>query len=110
VASEAHFSGIPVIGSDVGGLPEAIGPGGIVIDRDQPVEAWIEALKRLWRDEKLYSVKSQAARVHSQRAQLDVNCQVDALEAAFVEALAMNEPQVRSTRLHIRYRHKGGQS
>jgi glycosyltransferase involved in cell wall biosynthesis len=110
VASEAHFSGIPVIGSNVGGLPEAIGPGGIVIDRDQPAEAWIEALKRLWRDEKLYSAKSQAARVHSQRAQLDVSCQVDALEAAFGEALAMNEPQVRSTRLRIRYRREGGQS
>ncbi len=34
VASEAHCSGIPVVGSRRGGLPEAIGSGGVVLDYD----------------------------------------------------------------------------
>lgn len=42
VASEAHVSGIPVIGSDRGGLPEAIGPGGRILPHDAPVERWEE--------------------------------------------------------------------
>ncbi len=29
VASEAQFSGIPVLASDVGGSPEAVAPGGV---------------------------------------------------------------------------------
>ena len=38
VASEAHCSGIPVVGSRRGGLPEAIGEGGIVLDYDAPLD------------------------------------------------------------------------
>src|SRR5690606_9611448 len=50
VASEAHCSGIPVIGSRRGGLPEAIGEGGVILDYDAPVEEWVSELRRLWRD------------------------------------------------------------
>ena len=41
VASEAHCSGIPVVGSRRGGLPEAIGEGGIVLDYDAPLDDWV---------------------------------------------------------------------
>ena len=32
IAVEPQFSGIPVVASDRGGLPEAVGPGGVLID------------------------------------------------------------------------------
>jgi hypothetical protein len=48
VASEARCSGIPVLGSRRGCLPEAIGGGGIVLDCEQPLDAWVAALGRLW--------------------------------------------------------------
>ncbi|TGV54195.1 glycosyltransferase, partial [Mesorhizobium sp. M2D.F.Ca.ET.160.01.1.1] len=44
VASEAHCSGIPVVGSRRGGLPEAIGPGGVVLDYDATVGEWAAAV------------------------------------------------------------------
>ncbi|WP_027487586.1 glycosyltransferase [Allorhizobium undicola] len=70
VASEAHCSGIPVLGSTRGGLPEAIGEGGVVLDYDQPVEVWVAQLKRLWSDEPYYDEMSRRALAFSQRPQL----------------------------------------
>jgi glycosyltransferase involved in cell wall biosynthesis len=71
VASEAHCSGIPVVGSRRGGLPEAIGDGGIVLDYDTPVEEWAKTISRLWWDKQEYHKLSAAARVFSTRPQLD---------------------------------------
>jgi glycosyltransferase involved in cell wall biosynthesis len=79
VATEAQFSGIPVLASDRGGLPEAVGDGGTIIGFDQPVEVWAAALRRLWRDDALYSEKSAAALAYSHRVQLDPEVQVGAL-------------------------------
>ncbi len=41
VATEAQFSGIPVIASNRGGLPESVGPGGVLLDPDGPLEPWV---------------------------------------------------------------------
>ncbi|MGC4025515.1 MAG: glycosyltransferase [Mesorhizobium sp.] len=71
VASEAHCSGIPVVGSTQGGLPEAIGPGGVVLDYNAPVEDWIAAIRRLWNDTHAYEQISTAARTFSKRPELD---------------------------------------
>ncbi|MDQ0458004.1 glycosyltransferase [Rhizobium paknamense] len=67
VASEAHCSGIPVLGSRRGGLPEAIGEGGVILDYDQPVEDWAKALQRLWKDGDYYASMSKAAHDFSRR-------------------------------------------
>src|SRR3546814_2455589 len=48
VATEAQFSGIPVLASDRGGLPEAVGPGGRVLPHDAPAAAWAAALREYW--------------------------------------------------------------
>ena len=90
VASEAQFSGIPVIGSDIGGLPEAVGPGGIIIGANESIETWVGALKRLWHDQDWYREKSQAAVVHAQRPQLNINAQVAALESGLLRASDAN--------------------
>ena len=62
VASEAHCSGIPVVGSRRGGLPEAIGAGGVVLDYDAPLADWVAAVRRLWNDSEEYKRLSAAAR------------------------------------------------
>ncbi|QIA20522.1 MAG: glycosyltransferase [Mesorhizobium sp.] len=71
VASEAHCSGIPVVGSRRGGLPEAIGAGGVVLDYDAPLDDWAAAIRRLWNDSQEYERLSAAAREFSERPALD---------------------------------------
>lgn len=79
VASEAHYSGIPVVGSDCGGLPEAVGVGGQVLGADEPAERWAAVIERLWRDEAYYAAMSRAALDFSNRPELDSTQQVNAL-------------------------------
>jgi glycosyltransferase involved in cell wall biosynthesis len=47
VAVEALINGIPVIASNVGGLPEAVGPGGIVIAAYAHLPSWRQAITDL---------------------------------------------------------------
>jgi glycosyltransferase involved in cell wall biosynthesis len=75
VASEAHCSGIPVVGSRRGGLPEAIGDGGIILDYDAPVGDWAGAVSWLWQDEQEYQRLSAAAHRFSKRPQMDPGTQ-----------------------------------
>jgi glycosyltransferase involved in cell wall biosynthesis len=88
IAAEAHVSGIPVVASDRGGLPEAVGPGGIVLDPDGPIGPWIEAVRALWRDDALYARTSEAALRHSRRDEMDAQAQIAALEAILAAAAA----------------------
>jgi glycosyltransferase involved in cell wall biosynthesis len=76
VATEAQFSGIPVVASDRGGLPEAVGPGGIVLPHDAPACDWVDALAALWPGGARYAELSEAALDHSRRADLDPEHQV----------------------------------
>jgi glycosyltransferase involved in cell wall biosynthesis len=76
VATEAHYSGIPVVGSRQGGLPESIGPGGITIDIDAPLAEWVAAVRRLWDDQAEYSRLSAAALKFSQRPEMQPGYQV----------------------------------
>jgi glycosyltransferase involved in cell wall biosynthesis len=71
VASEAHCSGIPVVGSSRGGLAEAIGPGGMILDYDAPLAEWVAAVRSLWSDPAAYADASAAARAYSRRPELD---------------------------------------
>lgn len=86
VASEAQCSGIPVLASNQGGLPEAVGPGGVCLDYDAPLETWVRALRGLWDDRAAYATLSAAALAHAQRPQLQAATQfrtfMSVLEAA----------------------------
>lgn len=75
VASEAHCSGIPVIGSRRGGLPEAIGEGGLVLDYDAPLNQWVAAVRSLWSDPSAYKALSAAALEFSKRPQMQQDTQ-----------------------------------
>ena len=79
VATEAQFSGIPVIASDRGGLPESVGPGGILLDPDGPLEPWIQAVRRLWSDDAYYAELSHAALAHARRVEINPDHQIDLL-------------------------------
>jgi glycosyltransferase involved in cell wall biosynthesis len=78
VASEAHCSGIPVVGSARGGLPEAIGPGGVILSHEAPAADWAAAIEQLWLDETLYRMKSEAARTYAAREPLNGSHQMQA--------------------------------
>lgn len=44
---EAQISGIPVLGSPRGALPETIGAGGVLVDPHAPIAMWVAALRRI---------------------------------------------------------------
>jgi glycosyltransferase involved in cell wall biosynthesis len=89
VASEAHCSGIPVVGSSRGGLAEAIGPGGVVLDYDAPLADWVAAVRSLWLEPAVHAAASAAAREYAQRPALDS-------ERQFATFLAVLESAVTS--------------
>lgn len=92
IAAEAHVSGIPVVGSNRGGLPEAIGPGGVVLDPDGLIEPWVEAIQRLWSDQPHYDRLSTAALTYSQRIEMNGDAQI----AALLDAIDASPQQQRA--------------
>ncbi len=80
VATEAQFSGVPVLAARVGGLPEAVGPGGVLIGPDASLDGWIAALRRLWTDQPFYDQLTAESLAWSQRAQIDPARQLDQIE------------------------------
>jgi glycosyltransferase involved in cell wall biosynthesis len=86
VATEAQISGIPVVASARGGLPEAVGPGGVLLDPDQPIADWVAAVRKLWSDQDYYSALSAAATAHAARPEISFEHQVDAFERAMLDA------------------------
>lgn len=87
IASEAHYNGIPVLATGIGGLTEAVGPGGIVLSPDASVPDWIGALRSMWDDTERYNALSEAALHYSRRPQLDRLLQIDSFEAVLEKAI-----------------------
>lgn len=81
VVAEAQANGIPVIATDIGGLPESVGPGGLLVPPDAPVEQWEDALRRLWTDQALYRDLSDKAVRHAHRAEAAPDALVEKLLA-----------------------------
>jgi glycosyltransferase involved in cell wall biosynthesis len=86
VAPEAQISGIPVVASARGGLPEAVGPGGVLVDPDGPIQAWVNAVQKLWQDKPYYAELSAAALAYAERPELGITHQMDAYERALQAA------------------------
>jgi glycosyltransferase involved in cell wall biosynthesis len=70
VATEAQINGIPVLASNRGGLPEAVGPGGILVDYDAPIEKWLDAFSEIWDDESEHARYSAAAHAYGNRPEI----------------------------------------
>ncbi len=54
VVTEAHASGIPVLARAYAALPESVGPGGVLVGADAPIEDWVKALRAMWDDHAYY--------------------------------------------------------
>lgn len=67
VAGEAQASGIPVIASALGGLPEAVGDGGLLVDPATGVEGWLDALALIWDDAAAYARFTSLAELNGRR-------------------------------------------
>lgn len=63
-AAEGLATGLPVIASRVGGLPDVVGPAGLLVDPDDPA-ALAEAISTLADDQRLRRRMSQRARAHA---------------------------------------------
>lgn len=61
VVNEAQVSGIPVIASNRGGLPESVGNGGIIIPYDADFTEWDNNLNELWSNTETYNFYSHKA-------------------------------------------------
>lgn len=89
IASEAQFSGIPVIASDHGGLSEAGGPGGVLPDPEGRVEAWAGALRAQWSGDAACAELPAGALARSVQSCLDPQVQIDALMRAARRSIAV---------------------
>lgn len=94
VATEAHFSGIPVIGSSRGGIPEAIGPGGVILPADADAGDWARVVASVATDSDVYTRLSRAASHYSRRAQLDLETQMEQLEQVCQKAMDLKGRRV----------------
>ena len=88
VVTEAQFSGIPAVASKRGGLPEAVGPGGIMLGHDEPAAVWAAAVRELWSDDQLYGDLSRKALDYAARADLNPDRQVSLLIGALERCIA----------------------
>jgi glycosyltransferase involved in cell wall biosynthesis len=87
VVSEAQISGIPTLASDVGGLPESVGPGGILVHPKDSKEAWLAGLTAIWDDADRYERLSELALAHSQRPDIAVDRVVQRFEELLRQAI-----------------------
>lgn len=100
VAAEAQVNGIPVVASNIGGLPESVGPGGILIPACAPIEQWSLALSELLSNSTLYDRLSVLANAHANRAEVDIDHQAELWEQVLFKAVRSNaEPGYRRTHL-----------
>ncbi|MDA8250725.1 MAG: glycosyltransferase [Rhodospirillales bacterium] len=67
VVTEAQLSGIPVLASSRGALPDTVGAGGICLDPDDPPGDWEAAFAALWDDADTYARCCAAASAHAAR-------------------------------------------
>jgi glycosyltransferase involved in cell wall biosynthesis len=65
IATEAQINGIPIIASNIGGLPEAVGEGGILIDNYLNVDDWIKSITLLEQKRSIYKKLSIKASKHA---------------------------------------------
>lgn len=87
-ATEAQICGIPVLGSSRGNLPVTIGPGGVTLDPDDPMERWLGAFDRIMNDPAYYAELSRKAREHGGKFLPEVERAYRTFEEALKKAVA----------------------
>lgn len=100
VVREAQASGIPVVAARVGGLPEAVGSGGVVIGPGAGIQGWLSAVGRLWDHRAEYAAAVESA----ERQGADPAAGSDAVAVAFERMLvpiAASRPARTRARTHM---------
>lgn len=69
---EALSNGIPVIASDLPGLVESVGPGGLIVDRSSGARGWRDAVESLLKNPTLYRTLESRARTFSSRPEVQL--------------------------------------
>lgn len=84
VIIEGHTSGIPVVATRIGGIPESMGDGGVLVEVADAPEKWIETIENLLNEPEAYNRLSESARVNAGRRIFEPNRNVQ----LFVEAIS----------------------
>ena len=84
VILEAQISGIPVVSSTRGGIPELLEGGGTLLAATDPPEAWAKAVEAILGDPSCGSAMSAAAKANAGRADFDAG----AITGRFLEIAA----------------------
>lgn len=71
VALEAAANGIPVVATRAGGLPEAVGPGGVLVEPSAGPRTWAGAVEGLLADPARYARVAAAGRAHAAQPAFD---------------------------------------
>jgi glycosyltransferase involved in cell wall biosynthesis len=79
VITEAQINAIPVIGSNLGGIPETIGDGGVLLPHNDSV-AWSETIRKLLCNPDEWQKLSRAARANSLLERFSLQKTLDAYE------------------------------
>ncbi len=87
VVLEAQANGVPVLGSSLDALVEAIGPGGLTVDADAPIAEWATALRHLLSPTN-YDGFVAAARTYSERSEVNPEIIVGEFERLLLELVA----------------------
>jgi glycosyltransferase involved in cell wall biosynthesis len=96
VAREPQASGIPVIASDLGGLRESVGSGGVLVPADAGPDAWAAAFDRVWRDPREYARLSALAESQAMGAECSSRAVGDRFEAILEQAVSARRARPRA--------------
>jgi glycosyltransferase involved in cell wall biosynthesis len=85
VVLEAMWNGIPVITSHQGGLPEACGGAGLLVEDFTNPEAWAEKLEKM-DDPAVYDGFAEQGRKRAEQYKADLPAQIDTLKTVLEDA------------------------
>ncbi|PCR90101.1 glycosyltransferase family 4 protein [Natrinema ejinorense] len=87
VVLEAMWNGIPVVASHRGGIPEACGGAGLLVEEGAEPDAWVDALEKL-DDPAVYDGFAERGRERAEEYRATLPDQIDTLKAVLAEATA----------------------
>jgi glycosyltransferase involved in cell wall biosynthesis len=87
-ATEAQLCGIPVLGSSRGNLTRTIGPGGVTLDPNEPIERWLEAFDAIMDDPARYRDLSHKALEHGALLTQQIGREYQIFERVLADAVA----------------------
>lgn len=88
VVSEAQSFGVPVLASKIGGLPEAVGSGGLLFSPSAQSSAWIASIKHLRDSPAAYRALAEETKAAAMRSELDPLVNIQKLQAQIGLAIA----------------------